>query len=390
MKASLLCLLPVCVACSFLDPPLPMGFPRMADEPGLRMPGDSVSAVPRKDTIFLVSAVSFPASYDWQRDSSYGSVECKVSLYKGREEVLSVAGGPGTHVGASPDGHHIIDGSLYTVFTDSSGTFVERDGEALASWPEREYLLGLLCRDGELHTLGRGSGFTYRIDGKAVLKMASGSPFGSFGQDTYGSTGALYEDDGSVCFAYQTAVGPDRQAYIVRDGSPSLAMASSLVKFIDVKQIEGKPALLYLERDVSVLSYAGKTSNISQTGFLRWDSAGVLLVEGEVRVAGHFNVMHEEGREFWGVGGDNFCYGFEEPALFLYTGSSGYVWLMASRPELSSSYFFGRDCGCMVGDSLALAFTPRDSLRPPFVKFRDRVTEYPMHGFLSGLSYVIE
>ena len=392
MKASILLLSLFCTACTLLDPPLSFG-PRRDpySGSGASAGSEADSTVAGKDTVFLVSAVSFPESYDWQRDTLFGSVSCTVHLFKGGTELLSFPGGPGTHIGASPDSHHIIGGSLFSVYSDGTGTYVSRDGELISSWPEKEYLLGLLYRDGVLHTLGRAPALTYRIDGEEMLRIESGEPFGSFGLDTYGPGGALYEDDGAVCFAYHLSPGVgNRQAYIVRDGISALVLNSPMVEFVDVKQIEGEPALLYQERGNSSMGWGGRIADISRKGTLRWDSAGIVLLDGEARVVGHYRTLGESGSGSWGVGGGDSCCEIDSEPLFIYCNESHFSALPAASPEIASSYFFTRDCGCLPGASLALALTPRDTLLAPYVSYRGSVTEYPLHGFLSGISYTVE
>ena len=75
--------------------------------------GSEEAAVPSKplpDTLVYVSAVEFPEDYDWQRDTAYGTVPCRVSLFLEGERILSVPAGPGTFVGADPDRMRIREG----------------------------------------------------------------------------------------------------------------------------------------------------------------------------------------------------------------------------------------------------------------------------------------
>ena len=137
-------------ACQLLDPPLSLGEPR--EQHGTVVPSDPVPAEP--DTSLFVTALCFPPSYDWRKDSLYGRVECTIKLFRNGEEVLSVPAGQGTQVGASQDAHHVVEGHLYTEFQGAGVTVLCLDGEQVASWEGAERLCGLLEKDGVLHTVG--------------------------------------------------------------------------------------------------------------------------------------------------------------------------------------------------------------------------------------------
>ena len=73
---------------------------------------DSASSLKnRKDTTFYVSAITFPASYDWQRDTAYGNVACTLKVFKGAVPVLTLPAGPSSGISASPHRNHLLGSS---------------------------------------------------------------------------------------------------------------------------------------------------------------------------------------------------------------------------------------------------------------------------------------
>lgn len=369
-------------ACALLDPPLGLGSPREGDELSQQASsGQEPGGPSRRDTLLLVSAVCFPDDYDWQRDTAYGKVQCFVKLFRGVEEVLSVPAGPGTGVGASFDGHHIIGGSLYTVYSDSGGTTVGRDGERLAHWPEREVICGLLCRNGVLYTLGTGfdGTLTYRSNGIEQLSVAGGIAFGGFGVDTYGPTGALYEDDGAVCFAFRRASARGWTVCTVANGDVSeVLMLKDGADALDARSIDGRSLVLY--------NGAGRATLKSDEGFFwisgsGWHDAGIIDWEGGFAALG---VCKGGARAV--ANGTQFRK-IADAADYIYSDGSGFVPL--ARGSYSDCLLLSRSCGALLGGNLAVALTPKDSSRSPYVLYKGIKTEYPVHGFISGIAFQI-
>ena len=380
-------------ACTLLDPPLGLGSPREGDElsqqasngheSGGQEPGGSGNQA-KRDTLMFVSAVCFPEDYDWQRDTAYGKVACTIKLFKGGDEVLSVPAGPGTGVGASFDGHHIIDGSLYTVYSDSGGTFVGRDGVRVSQWPMREVLCGLLYRDGVLYTLGLGfdGSLVYRSNGSEHLNVPGGVPFGGFGVNTYGPTGALYEDDGAVCFAFRretaggwtvctVANGVDTDVLTLRDGTYAL----------DAKRIGGRSLVLYNWAKRGTIESDGRSCWIPG---ICWRDAGLIDWEGEPAALG---VCGLSSGGICGVAKEGRFRKIAGPADYLYSDGDDFVPLARSR--FPGCYLFSRSCGALVGGDLAVALTPKDTSLSPYVLYRGKRTEYAVHGFLSGVAFQV-
>ncbi|MBP5720679.1 MAG: hypothetical protein J6W82_06405, partial [Bacteroidales bacterium] len=116
MKASSLITLLLFAGCSLLDPELPMGSPRANEKGGQKgsKDGSGQSVLDRKDTTFYVSAVTFPAAYDWQRDTAFGNVACTLKIFKGAVPVLTMPAGPSNRISASPHRNHLLGSSIFT------------------------------------------------------------------------------------------------------------------------------------------------------------------------------------------------------------------------------------------------------------------------------------
>ena len=374
-------------SCTLLDPPLSLGGPRQGD--GFSQPASNESGSLRRDTLMLVSAVSFPDSYDWQRDSAYGRVQGTVKLYCNGEERLSVPAGPGTDASTAFDGHHIIGNSLYTAYSDASGTAIGRDGERLSHWPEREVVCGLLDRDDGLYSLGTGSdgSLTLRCDGRKVLSVPGGIAFGGFGADTYGPTGALYDDNGAVCFAYMLKNARGWTVSIVADGDPVEALS---VRYrssaLDARRMNGRRVVLFDDAGCTSLYVNGTVHSFSASAGARWTEAGIVEWNGVLSALGKCEIFaaHRNG---CGVGN---AQGFKEitgaPDYVFYDGGS---FVPLNLRDCAGARFLGRSCASLLGGSLALALTPRDGSISPYVLYRGVRTEYPVHGFLSGVAFQI-
>jgi len=344
---------------------------------------DTPSSAGLQDTVMLVAAVEFPLSYDWQRDSAYGNVSCTLRLFQGSKEQFSIPAGLGTTVGASPDGHHIIDGSLFSVYSDERGTYVGCNGITLCHWAEREIVSGLICSDGDLYTVGMphsGEGIIYRRNGQELLRDASGLLFGGFGNDTYGTTGALYRDGPDICFAYACKGEKSSQIFFVRNGSAGSGVTVQSRKLLDAKIIDGTEAALYNQVGHTMLRTGSVTRNITVNTGVYWTDAGIIRHDGRFCAAGRCDVWRDH-TSAWGIGGDGYFLRIDAGTDYLYFHNGTYLPLDLSR--YSDCCFFGRNCACTLNGELALALTPKDPMLRPYTLYRGNRTEYPIFGFIS-------
>lgn len=398
MKASplLLTLAALSPACSFLSPELSLGTPRFTERTSgaARAGTDSSLLQGAPDTLFYISAVSFPRDYDWQKDSAFGAVNCTLKFYRGQEKLLSVPAGPAQKISAHPDKHHIIETSLFTEYCDSYGTTVKRDGELLASWPEPEFLQGICMKDGALYTIGRGvgtKGFSCRRNGEVLMKIDNGSVFGGFDKDTYGATGALYQDGGALYFAYKTEGGGMCTAYLVKDGVPEMLFSKPALDIFDIKISGGRTGAFYSENGVPVFSFGGKQVNVRAAGSVLWDDGEILQLGGEPCVVGHFRRKANAPRGF-GLGREGTVSYLYDGSDFFYFDASGGEFLSFNQPGRGweDYYFFNRHCASFIGGELAAVLTPRVRGSGAMMVYRSDTLKYELHGFLSGIAVEID
>lgn len=170
------------------------------------------------DTAVYISAVRFPQSYDWRVDSARGAAEYEVLLLRDSVEILTIPSSSGV-VSPDPDTHHIIGGHLYTEAIKDGSTVICRDGQTLFSFEGCEILKGLLpCEEG-IYTLSAtrdGESLVLRRDGVPLLERKAAIAFGDLLDPSYGSTGALYDDAGELCFCYSKGRSQGKSCYVVR------------------------------------------------------------------------------------------------------------------------------------------------------------------------------
>lgn len=375
------------VSCNLLEPGLSLGEPRLNGH------GRAADARPQDvkvkaagDTVFLVSAVSFPKSYDWQRDSAFGSVACTLKLFRNGKCILDLPAGSKTSIGVAPDMHHFIGSALFTEYSDYSGTVVTKDGELLARWPEPEKLLGLLYKDGTLYSLGlsrSGESITYRQNGQIVLMASDAVAIGGFGADTYGRQGALYEDEGHVCFAYKTLWDKQQQVFFVRDGEIYKRSSLQEADILDARLMHGRPLVLYNLFERSFLHDGERPRPLSSTLNRVWVEGGLLEYLGGIAVAGFFRDRQNNLRA--GLCQDECFAVLEDDTSHIYCDGE-YVLGMSAPPDY---YFFHRNCAFQLGDKLARIMTPKDSGGAAYFEYGSNKTEFNLHGYLSGVTAIL-
>ncbi len=361
----------------------------MRSGPGSSGGGTSTqSEAQRPDTSFLISAVTFPDSYDWQRDSAFGAVGCTLLLYRDGKKELEIPAGPKERISASPDKHHIIGGSIYTEYTDRKGTCIKKNGKDLVSWDEPERLLGLLNKDGVTYSLGvdqSGGAVTYRKDGQVVLKVAGGSVFGSFCSNGYGPTGALYEDAGRLCFAYKSEISGVQSAVLVKDGKTQTVMSAPGTDLLDVRSVNGEVLVLYNESKMTILSSGGSPSVLCK--HVRWLEGQLTEYKGHTAVVGFYN--NGIGRIIGAIGWEDNVMGLGPDTSYIYCDGQ-FCHKVAGVPAgRKDCYFFNRNCACQLGSELAYVLTPKDSKLSPFMECGSKTMKFNLHGYLSGISVQI-
>lgn len=126
-------------------------------------------------------------------------------LLKDFKKVLELECSDAARISPDPDLHHIVDDALFTQYSSRDSTFVKRNGEPLLCFEGREYIRGILPMGEDTYTLGlerSGNGFALRKNGKTVFMQQQGSIDGGFSDKDYDGNGALFADDGRVCFRF--------------------------------------------------------------------------------------------------------------------------------------------------------------------------------------------
>lgn len=204
-------------------------------------PGMNSGSADSDKTVTYVTAVEYPEGYDWRVDMEKGSVKCSLVVYADGLPMMKVPVGDMYETSSDPDMHRMESGHLYTDYSTDSETVIKKDGREVIRYPGREMICGLLVEGDDVHTLGhprQGEGFTYRINGEAVVRRDAGRSFSR-----------LYRDGTSICFAFSEPVASVRDTisryYHVADGNISQAAVREDVRKVwDVMSLDGEISYL--------------------------------------------------------------------------------------------------------------------------------------------------
>lgn len=200
----------------------------------------------RKDTALYVTGVVFDEGYDWRSDTLYRRTDGYLALFKNDELVLALEAGPKQRISLDPDMHHLIDGHLYTEYSDDSKTTIGRDGKALFSYYDREILCGLLVEGEDVYTLGAsriGNGFSLRKNGIELMSRREGSIIGRMAENPAYPGGALYKDHQSLCFCYsRESQSVGKECVMVIDGTETAFPFNNPSSF-DIRIVDGNPLI---------------------------------------------------------------------------------------------------------------------------------------------------
>ena len=374
--------------------------------------GDSAKVVTPpsvRDTSVLLSAVEFPEDYDWQRDTAFGQVSGKVLLLRNGNRILEIPTGAEGKASLDPDMHHLVDGHLYTEYSDDTHTYLSRDGESLYTFDGREYLRGLLPLNGHLYTLSQrrnGNGFILRMDGETLLDKGAGIVLKSFRDYPDRKSGALYENDGKVCFHYSKGTGDDKVWYSVQD------LLESQIYVYDGELLDAR----YFGEDLCVVSTlagrglqmtVGKRQNVVQKA-ANPKLSGVSLIKSgqEVLAIGRIKYIKANTAPYqtciWSSSGVKKSrdgdYRFlmnENNDVWLYgsDGESG-TEVLDSRFERVSSIGgmvpYSRRVAAMHGAQMYLALARADSSGHMVLWSKGKETELAINGFLTDIDVISE
>ena len=350
------------------------------------------------DTTVFVSAVLVPENYDWRRDTAYGAVPCEVEVLKNGVRQFVARAGADEPISISPSTHHLFGGHLYTERATESGTIICRDGEPYFSYPERELLKGLLIKNGIVHTLGKdqdGGGFNYRRNGEIVLSQSGAVIFGDFVNPAYGRSGALYENDGAVCFCFRNS----STCYTVRDGEMLAMRANVRASRVKDMRLIGSSCYYVADYTTSMLVFSPSRTYTLPTG-ITWQTVSVFARDGIPWIVADSpakticrpleQAEEDAGMQFPGNG--NFVYPGDS-RVFSISCDGSIISLRDDNGELlfirDSTFFFGPLCAQCTGDQMYMLVNPREREETPFIWQGDKETPCDLNGYLTGIEVEI-
>lgn len=295
--------------------------------------------------------------------------------------------------GVDADTHFLVDGDLYLCLVSASETSVFKNGDKLFSYPMREYITGLLVREGEIWTMGRRldtDGFTIRRDGKEIFGKLEGS------------ASELYEDEKHIYSAYKVEVGDESHFYLVKDDSAVEVVPPDGGNVLAVRMSKGELWTLCNFGAYWVISsplfsrklYRSSPGKISYAELIGTDEGCAALVGlyfdkansmTDVSIYGSSNHLAQTygGLYHYYMGGGDLSIvsGYPEG------GISVRPYGMAGESEVIDGVRFGgQRCAMPHDDQLYVCCNPRDSTLRPFVWRRGGQREtIPIDGYLTGI-----
>ena len=350
------------------------------------------------DVDLYVSAVVVPDDYDWRRDTAYGAVESRLAFFRNGECLFSVPAGLGSDISVKPSTHHIMNGHLYTECVSGGSTVIMEDGKEVLRYDGAEVLRGMIMRPGEIITLGKplgADGFCLRRNGEVRLRHATGAVYGDFSDYACGATGALYDDNGEVCFCFRD----DRYCYTVMDEETvQVRMSGSATSVTDMRIVEsGLYYILHYSRATMVY---GPWRTISLSGSAQYSDLRIAGTDGSVLLfaetcdpeqtvvrdisegieSERWTVFDGKGNFVYRAGGPFFAVSSPDGLLRIQKEGEGDIFLR------DSSFFFGRACAVPSGDGIYLAVNPKERECLPYVWHSGKEDFFDFNGFLTGLA----
>lgn len=384
-------------ACTLIDHEPRLGKSRMDTDPPVLQPGNGgVGTAAAADTSLYLSAIEYDPGYDWARDTASWTEPFRVLLFKGRDRMLSFPGGGDSPVRPDPDMHRIVDGHLYSDYSTPEGTVVLRDGEPFLEFDGRETISDLVFHNGKAHTIGRrrdGEGFSYRINGEAVIERKNACLFGK----------PFHTDGSTLCFSYWVPGRDDNppEPWLVRNGEPQrLETDPSVSEIHDIRSVGG--TVYILEKRIGSLlnpflrSIPGGSFPLGSAEF-GGDSVNFRILEDAgngLRVYGEYRLEGETVKVLWKDECSIVRFGPCTKAVSQEHGLEGSLTVLddgtislyhGGKPGLNQPYGTYRlmdpDCFQMHGGRLWAALSGDSN-----ILWRDgMITPFSFHGYFMGM-----
>ena len=361
---------------------------------------DTTAAPQEEPEILWISGVEYPSWYDWRKDSEYGSVDARLILFRDGERVLEIPVGDKYENSTDPDMHRIVGGHLYTEYSSSGETVIQRDGQELFRFAGREVTIGFLVRGETVWTLGvsrsGGKGIVLRRDGKPVFSDPKGMPPPGFGNTSFPG-GMLHLDGGDLFFYYHDR---GRWFQVREQHAEPLDLPWNLTGIHDIRHLGGKTVIagrtdshaLVIAQDGSVrpctLSKGNAVRNVSVVPV----PDDLFCLKGsQLQGSAVFPTLWNAYGGETALSRDPVLDFFIEPghSAYVASGADGiptYYSVDGNRtPIKGRNHFMSSRCALLRDRVFHLLLTPMDHGRRPFL-LRDGIREeIPIDGFLSGM-----
>lgn len=360
------------------------------------------------DTALYVTGVSYPEGYYWQRDTAYGVVERTLVLYKDSTLIVEIPVGDEYYATADSDMHRAAGGHLYTDFSTESETVVCKDGEEAFRYTGREMMRGFLVKDGNVYTLGldrSGTGVTYRRNGVLLYEREDAVPVGET-DSAMTPGGALYEDEGKICFTLYDS----SYFYRIADGEEESVrkyFKNTKQEVQDVRMVDGTICRAVVDNRYSVMSptlaigyevyYLGGTNDDGHSS----DRLRVVYGGGNYYIKGEYtdsdsglveDRLWAKDKTWYGPGagydaydfcvdGDSYAYVAAMDGELAFIDMGGAQFVVDGRWRLTN-----RKCMTMWDGSLYVALTPIDADQAPELWQDGVVWQMPLNGYLTGVT----
>lgn len=322
-------------------------------------------------------------------------------LFKNGEQIFSIPYGEEFRVSGEPDMHHLIDGSLFTEYHDGRGTSIGRDSTILFTYDGEETLRGLLADGDDVYTIGQrcsGCGFTFRKNGEILLESESGQVYGGMYDASYMRTGALYKDNGAVCFAYFSD-----KWHIVVDGRDNVVNIPQSVKEIfDLRVINGTVCYVSNDNYISepVLHLDKQSFDFTTSSYSSGRDFRIYAREDGIFFCGSLNSGNKKLTACWSMDGDLQTYSglgcnfYRDDDSCAYTQySSNIVQLFTENRGMESLKGRYEYVSCWNADYtegvLRVALTPKDKNQKPFLWENGEKEYFDINGSLTSVYYGI-
>lgn len=367
-----------------------------SQRPDSTQSGDSGEVIPPKyDTVIYAAGIRFPIGYDWAIDTLVHDVPRELVLFRNNEEVFSVSVGAETSISESPDMNRIIDGHVYSDYSELDRTVISRDGKVLFKIPVKERINGFYVDGADVWTLGqRGGkygGLCLRKNGAAVFSDDEGWSFDATTNPT-SPYGTLWFKGGKPCFFYYThedgVLSSCRGCYmVVGEERTPIPLPENMTKVLDVKMIDGSITVAgqYTNNTRSVKIYKDATlRDFAFAGYERIKSCrlapapgggfyitGICESASSGTSAGYICDNLGKTRFYPAPGRLVGLYTTDESTVIVYCSEGGgYPTLNINSMERSlegNFRYLSAKSGYILGDMFFMAFASMDYTLSPFI-----------------------